>query len=118
MLYFPAMARPDDYCYLSTTGRRTGQVHRIEIWYARAGDTLYLLADVGEGADWVRNLQAEPAVTVELDGVTHRASARVVADPSESSTARTSVFEKYQSRYDGDLTSWRETALPVAIDLA
>lgn len=110
------MARPDDYCYLSTTGRRTGNVHRIEIWYARAGDSLYLLAGSGRGADWVRNLEADPAVVVELDGVIHRASARVLSDP-ESSTARTLVFEKYQPRYDGDLTSWRDTALPVALDL-
>ena len=112
------MARPDDYCYLSTTGRRTGNVHRIEIWYARAGDTLYLLTGGGRDADWVRNLQVDPAVTVELDGVTHRASARIVADPPESSTARSLVFEKYQPRYDGDLTSWRETALPVAPGLS
>ena len=24
----------DDYCYLTTTGRRSGRPHRIEIWYA------------------------------------------------------------------------------------
>jgi hypothetical protein len=30
----------DDYCYLTTTGRRTARPHRIEIWYATEGDTL------------------------------------------------------------------------------
>lgn len=112
------MSRPDDYCYLSTTGRRTGRIHRIEIWYARVDDTLYFLAGGGHRSDWVRNLEVDRAVTVELDGVTHRAAARVVTEPTESSTARTRVFEKYQHRYEGDLTTWRDTALPVALDLS
>jgi deazaflavin-dependent oxidoreductase (nitroreductase family) len=107
----------DDYCYLSTIGRRTGGTHRIEIWYARAGDTLYLLAGGGRGADWVRNLEAAPKVTVELDGVTRAATARVIAGDPEESEARRLVFDKYQPRYDGDLTSWRASALPVALDL-
>ena len=108
----------DDFCYLTTTGRRTGQPHRIEIWYARAGDTLYLLAGGGRRSDWVRNLEAAPAVTVELGGTTSPASARILDGASEESEARRLVFEKYQPRYDGDLTSWRATALPVAVDLA
>ena len=107
----------DDYCYLTTTGRRTGEPHRIEIWYARSGETLYLLAGGGPDADWVRNLQATPSVTVEIDGGTHSATARVIADEAEDADARRLVFEKYQPRYGGDLTSWRASSLPVALDL-
>ena len=54
----------DDYCYLTTTGRRSGRPHRIEIWYARSGETLYLLAGGGRPSDWVRNRLADPAVSV------------------------------------------------------
>ena len=43
---------------------------------------------------------------------------RVVTDPTEDRHARTVVFEKYQPRNDGELVTWRERALPVAIDLA
>lgn len=107
----------DDYCYLTTTGRTSGRPHRIEIWYARTGDTLYLLAGGGRRSDWVRNLEVDPDVTVEVDGVTHRATAGVVADDATGGEARRLVFEKYQPRYEGDLTGWRETALPVAITL-
>ena len=38
----------DDYCYLVTTGRRSGQPHEIEIWYEHdplAPATLFLLAE-------------------------------------------------------------------------
>jgi deazaflavin-dependent oxidoreductase (nitroreductase family) len=116
----------DDYCYLTTRGRVTGADHEIEIWYVRertdrpgAGrDTLYLLAGAGERSDWVRNLQAEPSVRVRIDDTTHRGTGRVVTDPDEDRHARTVVFEKYQPRNDGELATWRERALPVAIDLA
>ena len=107
----------DDFCYVTTTGRRTGRPHRIEIWYARAADTLYILAGGGRRSDWVRNVEANSSVTVELDGVAHAATARVVAGQGEEGEARRLVFEKYQPRYGGDLASWRQDALPIALDL-
>lgn len=107
----------DDYCYLTTTGRRSGRPHRIEIWYARSGDSLYLLAGGGDSADWVKNLFADPAAVVEVDGETHHLRARVALDEAEADHARSLVFAKYSPRYDGDLTSWRSSALPVALDL-
>ncbi len=107
----------DDYCYLTTVGRRTGRRHRIEIWYAADGETLYFLAGGGRSSDWVQNIEHDPAVEVELDGATRAAQARVIDDAEESDRARTLVFEKYQPRYDGDLTAWRARALPVAVDL-
>ena len=107
----------DDYCYLTTRGRVTGNDHEIEIWYARHDDTLYLLAGAGEHSDWVRNLRVEPAVRVRISDVTHDAIARVVTDADEDARARTLVFEKYQPRNAGELVTWRGRALPVALDL-
>jgi deazaflavin-dependent oxidoreductase (nitroreductase family) len=107
----------DDYCYLTTRGRVTGADHEIEIWYVREDDRLYLLAGAGERSDWVRNLQVEPSARVRIDDATYAARGRVVTDPTEDRHAREVVFEKYQSRNDGELVTWRERALPVAIDL-
>jgi deazaflavin-dependent oxidoreductase (nitroreductase family) len=110
----------DDFCYLETTGRRSGKPHRIEIWYARADRTLYLLAGAGRSSDWVRNVEVDHRVAVRLDDVDHHAVARVLDAPDdadEAERARTLVFDKYQPRYDGDLLEWRERSLPVALDL-
>lgn len=108
----------DDYCYLTTTGRRSGRPHRIEIWYAADGDTLYLLAGGGRSSDWVQNLDADPAVSVELDGQDRVGHGEIVEAGDRAERARTLVFAKYQPRNDGDLTRWRDTALPVVIDVA
>ena len=108
----------EKFCYLTTTGRRTGRPRRIEIWFAAAADgsdIIYMLAGGRERAGWVRNLHAEPRVTVEIGDRRFAGVARIVADPTEDGTARRLVYEKY--RHDDDLEEWRDTALPVAIDL-
>ena len=106
----------EEFCYLTTTGRRTGQPHRIEIWFAADGDTLYLLSGGRRSAHWVQNLEAEPEVTVEVGGQVRRARARVIDDAAEDERARDLVFAKYAPRY-GDLLGWRGSALPIALDL-
>jgi len=113
-------AADDDFCYLTTTGRLTAQPHEIEIWFALdpiAGTTLFLLAGGGDASDWVRNLRADPAVTVRVRDLTYVAHARVVTDAIEDERARTVVFDKYQPRNAGELVSWRARALPVALDV-
>jgi deazaflavin-dependent oxidoreductase (nitroreductase family) len=110
-------ATGDDFCYLTTRGRVSGHPHEIEIWFALEGRTLYLLSGGGERSDWVRNLRAEPAVTVRLRDTTYDATARVVEDGDESERGRGLVFEKYQPRYSGSLERWRRESLLVAIDV-
>jgi hypothetical protein len=95
----------------------SGNDHEIEIWYVRDGAKLFMLAGAGEQSDWVRNLQVDPSVRVRIDEATYDGHGRVVTDPDEERHARAVVFEKYQPRNDGELATWRERALPVAIDL-
>jgi deazaflavin-dependent oxidoreductase (nitroreductase family) len=110
----------DDFCYLTTVGRSSGRPHRIEIWYARRGPTVYLLAGGRDDADWVRNLRRTPRAELRFgsDPTAHVVSGRVLdEDQPEADLARQLVFEKYDSRYGGDLRDWRSNALPVALDL-
>jgi hypothetical protein len=44
--------------------------------------------------------------------------ARVVSDPDEDAWARELLAGKYSGRYGGDLSDWRESAPPIAVDLA
>ena len=104
-------------CYLTTRGRVSGRPHRIEIWFALAGDTLYLLSGGRERSDWVRNLRRSPEVTVELGRQLFAGRARIVDDADEDERARTLVHDKYAGSYGGDLSRWRRSALPVAVDL-
>lgn len=106
----------DDYCYVTTTGRRTGRPHRIEIWYATNGTTLYLLAGGGRSSDWVQNTLADPKVQVEIGSESYAGRARAIDDTDEATRARTLVFAKYAPRSSDDLSEWRDRSLPIAIE--
>ncbi|HEX6031123.1 MAG TPA: nitroreductase family deazaflavin-dependent oxidoreductase, partial [Tepidiformaceae bacterium] len=107
-----------DYCYLTTTGRTSGEPREIEIWFGADGGRLYLLSGGRDRSHWVRNIKVEPRVTVRLGSETYPATARLVeAGTEEDAQARRRLLEKYSPRYSGDLTDWGRTALPVALDL-
>jgi deazaflavin-dependent oxidoreductase (nitroreductase family) len=107
----------EDYCYLTTTGRVSGEPREIEIWFGLDGSTLYMLSGGRDRSDWVKNLIREPRVSVRIADQTYDGHARVVTDEGEDTLARRLLFDKYSSGYSGDLTSWRQTALPIAVDL-
>jgi deazaflavin-dependent oxidoreductase (nitroreductase family) len=108
----------EDFCYLTTKGRRSGRPHTIEIWFADADARLFLMSGSGRRADWVRNLQADPSVSVRVGNMTYSGTARVVVDRHEDDLARRMLATKYQAWRDGKpLSRWARTALPVAIDL-
>jgi deazaflavin-dependent oxidoreductase (nitroreductase family) len=107
----------EDYCYLTTTGRVTGEPREIEIWFALDGATLYMLSGGRDRSDWVRNLMREPSVSVRIASETRAGRGRVVDDAGEDALARRLLFEKYRERYSGSLENWRANALPIAVDV-
>jgi deazaflavin-dependent oxidoreductase (nitroreductase family) len=107
----------EQFCYLTTRGRVTGRPHRIEIWFGLEGTTLYMLSGGRDRSDWVRNLRKTPEVTVEIGSARLQGRARTVDEGPEAELARTLLVDKYQPGYAGDLSGWRASALPVAVDL-
>ena len=106
----------EEFCYVTTVGRRTGKPHTIEIWFAARDDTLYILAGGGQGADWVQNIEADSSAVVKVGDHAYRGTGRIVSEEDEAALARALIPTKYAHREDG-LEEWALTALPVAIDL-
>lgn len=104
--------------YLTTTGRVSGRLHEIEIWFGVAADgrTVYLLSGGGDRADWVRNIDRDGAVTFRILGDTFTGRARRAS--GDEDTARESLAGKYYGWTAGELPNeWSRTALPVVIGL-
>lgn len=108
----------DDFCYLTTLGRRSGRSHTIEIWFALSGHTVYLLSGGRDQSDWVKNALAHPEVQVRVRERSFAGQARLVSDQQEDALARKLVFDKYTPRDSDDLSEWARTSLPVAVDIA
>jgi hypothetical protein len=83
------------------------------------GSAVYLLSGGRARSDWVRNLRADPNVTIRFGSPaarTWRGLAREVSDPDEDALARRLLLRKYEPGYSGDLTSWGRASLPVAVE--
>ena len=106
----------EEYCYLTTTGRRSGRPHEIEIWFALIGRTIYLLAGGGERANWVLNLRKDPRAVVQIGEESFRARAREPEPGAESDAGRGALYAKY-SRASSELARWRDHGLLVALDV-
>ena len=110
---------PDEpeYAYLTTTGRRTGRPHRVELWYRRLGDIVWFIAGEGTASDWVQNLIVDPAVTLEIGDETQTGVAFV--DDQEAPEARRALAARYQGWREGQpLSSWATGGMTVGVRLA
>jgi deazaflavin-dependent oxidoreductase (nitroreductase family) len=109
-----------DYCYLTTTGRVTGEPRTIEIWFWLSDSTLYMLSGGRDRSDWVKNARKTPAVRVRIGertlGRAFDGIARTSVSGDEDARARRAVAAKYRARGFADLDDWERDALVVAVD--
>jgi deazaflavin-dependent oxidoreductase (nitroreductase family) len=110
----------EDFAYLTTTGRRSGKQHTVEIWFALHDGRIYMLSGGGDRADWVKNLRKTSAVRLRIGTQSSSAKARIVrAGTKEDELARQLLDGKYQGWREGKrLSSWARGSLPVAIELS
>lgn len=101
------------YCYLTTVGRRTGNLHTIEIWFVVEGGSVWLFTEPDGGTDWVRNLRRDPRVTLRLGEMEVAAHAEVV-EAGAGASVRRAVAERYQGS-DDNLDEWAKGALVVRV---
>ena len=95
---------------ITTTGRQSGRPRRIEIWFYRVDDSIYLSGSPGT-RDWVGNLEAEPAFTFHLkNGIEADLPARAteVTDPDRRRAIFTTLVDDLDHYHAGDrdLEQW------------
>jgi deazaflavin-dependent oxidoreductase (nitroreductase family) len=56
----------EHFLYLTTTGRKSGEPRRIEIWYVERGGRHYMISERRGESHWVKNIQHDPAVTFSV----------------------------------------------------
>jgi deazaflavin-dependent oxidoreductase (nitroreductase family) len=68
---------------LTTHGRKTGRRRMTPLNFLIEGDVTYVLSGMGPGSDWLRNLQSDPHVQVQIGRRCFDARAEVLVDPVE-----------------------------------
>jgi deazaflavin-dependent oxidoreductase (nitroreductase family) len=99
---------------ITTTGRRSGDLRRIETVFYRVDDEIYLTGiPSDQPRAWLLNLAAEPHVTFHLKrGVTADlpATATVVTDAAERRRVLAPIVADFNVR-NGPGSEWGEAAL-------
>lgn len=71
---------PGTYAILETTGRRTGEPRRTPVGHVVDGNVVWIVAEHGHDAGYVRNLESNPRVRIKLRGQWRTGTAGVLPD--------------------------------------
>src|SRR5262245_17198612 len=66
------------FVYLTTIGRKTALPRQIEIWFVERDERVYIFAEHGHKAHWVRNVIANPSVEIKINDRQWQATGRVL----------------------------------------
>jgi deazaflavin-dependent oxidoreductase (nitroreductase family) len=101
---------------LTTTGARSRRPHLPPLNFSTDNDWLVVIASKGGSSthpDWYRNLVANPEVTIEHEGETFRARARVAEEPE-----RTRLYDRQAAKmtfFDGYRRRVKARQIPVVV---
>jgi ribosomal protein L11 methyltransferase len=96
----------EEFAYVTTTGRKSGRTHTVELWYLLDGRTAWFL-HTGGPSDWIANALAGP-VAVRIGDRVWAGTARLAEPGSE---LREVLGERYAS------PSWSVEGIGIAIEL-
>lgn len=95
---------------ITTTGRRSGQPRRLEIVMHNIAGRLYISGMPRQTKRaWLRNLEADPALTVHLKGTVATdlpATARVITEPAERRAILERVAEAWRRTDVDAMVAW------------
>ena len=110
----PSSTIEDRTIDITTTGRSSGSLRRIEIVFYRIGDSIYLSGiPAPQRRDWLANLSAEPHFTFHLKhGVVADLSAvaTVITDEAERRRLLAPLVDQFNERR-GDDSEWPRAEL-------
>jgi len=98
---------------ITTMGRRSGELRRIEIVFYRVDDDIYLSGIPGPTRNWLGNMTANPNFTFHLKNslvADLPATATPIVDPAERSRVLGVLVEEFNNRRGTD-SPWPEAVL-------
>lgn len=87
----------DQYLYLTTRGRKSGQAREIEIWFTQHENCFYVIAEY-DTSNWIQNVRAYPDVQIRIGGQSFSARGRVLTATGDGDLLRT-IQELSRKKY-------------------
>jgi|SRR6266850_8070883 len=80
---------------ITVTGRKSGRIISIPVWFVLEDDKLYLLPVQGSDTQWYKNVLKKPSIRIEAGGT----EAEFKTIPITDGTRVSSVVEKFRGKY-------------------
>lgn len=108
------MLEETPYLNLTTKGRKTGNEHSVELWFAFEDEKLYFLAH--ENSFWWKNIVKTPRVEVEVSEILFEGTGRLAPEKLEH------IYNLFRRKYgDDQIDRWygggRSKRRPVEVQL-
>lgn len=71
---------PRTHAVLETTGRKSGEPRRVPLGNGLRDGSFWIVTEHGYAADYVKNIQANPRVRVNVGGRWHTGTAQILPD--------------------------------------
>ncbi len=84
---------PEGFAVLTTTGRKSGEPRSQSVRAIRKNRHVALVAMMGERAQWLKNIRANPRVSIELKAGVRHGLAHEVTDPAEKEWAASAYID-------------------------
>jgi deazaflavin-dependent oxidoreductase (nitroreductase family) len=108
---------PPGMALIETVGNRSGLTRHTPVSCSAEGETLWLIAQHGAHAGWVRNFQAQPDVRIRLGRRWHTGTAELM--PDDDVRARIDSFSQNPiARFINRLTFRALESQPVVVRVA
>src|SRR6266567_6585374 len=80
---------------ISVTGRKSGRLISIPVWFVLEDDKLFLLPVQGSDTQWYKNVLNNPMIRIDARGAEAEVNVGLVTDVTQVS----SVVEKFRAKY-------------------
>ena len=103
--------------HVTTTGRKTGKPHTVELWFAVKDGKVYLSHE-GSETDWMKNIRHSDRVSFEIAGKSFTGRARILEDGSEEAwEAEAALYEKYYGKASKEIIEdWFSLSKLIAVE--
>jgi hypothetical protein len=106
----------EKYIYLTTRGRKTGNPHTVELWFAIAGKEIYLSHE-GAYTDWMKNILEDNRVEFKIGKIQFKGNARI-DERGALELGKHALYLKYYGKADEDtINDWFSESTIIEISM-
>jgi hypothetical protein len=107
----------EKYLYLTTIGRKTGNSHMVELWFAVAMEKIYLSHE-GAYTDWMKNILKDNTVEFKIGSRRLKGKAHIYREGTGFEIGKHALYRKYYGEASNDVVDdWFSESTVIEINL-